>query len=277
MLDIRIGDFLPTVAVVQTLLNARLEMSTPITVDGAFGISTENAVKNFQRKTNCSDIDGIVGTATWNRLSQGMGFTVKDVIDVTDPDLAYDEVITRKYNPNPIIIGGMSNAVEHVINLIVNSTPNGSLLLIRFDGHGNAGVQGVGIGTTDIVLTAIYGKNKPSNMKDIDERNTELFRNTIIFSTISVKNLKFLARLRPCFSPYGSIEFHGCEVAKYEKGRSFMKEVSKITGVPASGSLYTQQVGQIRRFIGQTYTGCPNGLSLKEWSAALPSINMSFL
>ncbi len=52
------------VRVIQSLLNQR---GLRVTVDGAFGIATTNAVKTFQRSHGLT-VDGHVGTATWTRL-----------------------------------------------------------------------------------------------------------------------------------------------------------------------------------------------------------------
>ena len=52
------------VRVIQSLLNQR---GLRVTVDGAFGVATTNAVKTFQRSHGLT-IDGRVGSATWTRL-----------------------------------------------------------------------------------------------------------------------------------------------------------------------------------------------------------------
>ena len=276
MITVQLGDRLPTVATVQRLLNARRD--TAILVDGAFGPITQNAVRDFQRMTHCSTVNGRVDNATWNRLNQGMNFTVHDVIDITDPELLLDLGVIERYNDHPIVFGGMSNAVEQMVNLVISRTPNGSLVLLRFDGHGNQGIQVIGVGRGWI---DIFGTQRPHNERNIPDAQIELYRNTIRYSSVSgsQKNLRyvrdFLSRLRPCFSPYGSIEFHGCRIALGAEGRSFMQEVSDIVGVPATGSLISQDVGTVQRFMGTTFTGCPNGVSLKDWSGSLPELNVS--
>lgn len=45
----------------------KLQKALHITVDGDFGVKTEEAVKKFQKDNNLT-IDGIVGTITWNML-----------------------------------------------------------------------------------------------------------------------------------------------------------------------------------------------------------------
>ena len=275
MITVQQGDHLPTVSCIQILLNARRE--TPILVDGAFGPITRHAVMDFQRMANLT-INGRVDNATWSRLNQGMSFTVQDVIDLADPELLIDLHAIERYNNSPIAIGGMSNAVEQIINLVVNSTPKGSLVLLRFDGHGKSGLQSTGIGRGSI---DIFGTRMPKNKQLIPAPKFEIFLNTYKYSSISgsKKGLRFikdfLARLRPCFSPYGSVEFHGCHVAEGAEGKSFMREVSDIVGVPSTGAFSSQPIGTVQRFVGSTFTGCPNGLSLRDWSSNLPELNMS--
>ena len=60
----------PDVALVQTWLNGVRDACTwysELKADGKFGISTENAVKEFQLK-NKMNVDGKVGANTWNVL-----------------------------------------------------------------------------------------------------------------------------------------------------------------------------------------------------------------
>lgn len=39
-------------------------------IDGSFGANTEYAVKNYQKK-NSIEVDGVVGSNTWNKLLKG--------------------------------------------------------------------------------------------------------------------------------------------------------------------------------------------------------------
>ena len=70
----------PDVALVQTWLNGVRDACTwysELKADGKFGISTENAVKEFQLK-NKMNVDGKVGANTWNVLYTGSsGGTVR--------------------------------------------------------------------------------------------------------------------------------------------------------------------------------------------------------
>ena len=75
----------PDVALVQTWLNGVRDSCTwypELTVDGRFGIKSENAVKEFQLK-NSMNMDGKVGANTWNVLYTK--YTAKHGLNVPYP------------------------------------------------------------------------------------------------------------------------------------------------------------------------------------------------
>jgi peptidoglycan hydrolase-like protein with peptidoglycan-binding domain len=65
---LRQGDAGTAVRQLQTLLRDRGFLQGPI--DGAFGPATEAAVRSAQQRYDLT-VDGIVGPATWERLTQG--------------------------------------------------------------------------------------------------------------------------------------------------------------------------------------------------------------
>ena len=77
----------PDVALVQTWLNGVRDACTwhdPLKADGRFGLSTENAVKEFQLK-NKMNVDGKVGANTWNVLYTQ--YTAKHGLNVPYPGI----------------------------------------------------------------------------------------------------------------------------------------------------------------------------------------------
>ena len=77
----------PDVALVQTWLNGVRDACTwydPLKADGRFGLSTENAVKEFQLK-NKMNVDGKVGANTWNVLYTR--YTAKHGLNVPYPGI----------------------------------------------------------------------------------------------------------------------------------------------------------------------------------------------
>ena len=78
----------PDTALVQTWLNGVRDACTwysELKTDGKFGISTENAVKEFQLK-NKMNVDGKVGANTWNVLYTR--YTAKHGLHVPYPGIA---------------------------------------------------------------------------------------------------------------------------------------------------------------------------------------------
>lgn len=91
---LRLGNFGNDVRTVQLRLN-RISMNYPsipkiYPVDGVFGISTENAVKEFQRIFDLTP-DGIVGPATWYKI-QRIYNAVKKLNDLASEGLSLSEV-----------------------------------------------------------------------------------------------------------------------------------------------------------------------------------------
>jgi lysozyme family protein len=81
MILVERGNLLPTVAVVQYLLNNRLGSS--LSIDGDYGAKTRLAVKNFQFKKRMTQ-NGIVGPRTLRAVSAGARLVVQDHVDAVD-------------------------------------------------------------------------------------------------------------------------------------------------------------------------------------------------
>lgn len=240
------GNILPIVAVTQVLLKRAGYQVKP---DGHFGPMTREAVRSFQRDHRPLGVDGVVSVQTWPRLvDREPGFTVLDCIDVGDPSLYELEVgHARQHGGNPLVVGGMCNGVEQAISMICGAATAGSVGLLRFHGHGNAGGAGLGAG----------------DWSDGDHGNIVDRRSIGIFS-----------RLRPLFSPYGCIQFMHCSTGSGRRGTAMLQSIANATGVPASAALNTQYGGGSTtfRFEGPTKTAVPGGGDLKGWAARLPPL-----
>ena len=108
---IRLGDTGRDVETVQLRLN-RISRNYPgipkiPEVDGFFGTSTEEAVKEFQRVFNLTP-DGVVGTATWYRI-QFIYNAVKKLYEVNSEGLKYSEL--PQTSPGTLSIGDRGNGV----------------------------------------------------------------------------------------------------------------------------------------------------------------------
>jgi hypothetical protein len=257
-----LGDNLPSVGVLQKLLN---RAGAKMDCDGIFGPKTLAAVQHFQRARHLA-ADGIVGKDTWPRLTEGLDLPIVDCVDVFDSfqreellkanktkqaaemaDSYNTEVADlRAVGGNPFVLGGMSNGVEQAVTLICSAARN--TFLLRFHSHGYPGSAGVSAGS-----------GGPNELNRINVKSLPALHSVI-------------ARLKPTFGPYGAVQFMSCETGRGPQGRQMLDTVASILGVPATGGVNTQYAGGTKtfRFEGPTYTGVPNGQSLKKWCRALP-------
>lgn len=242
------GDRLPAVGVLQKLLNV---YGAHLEVDGHFGSHTHQAVVALQRRFGLMP-DGRVGQQTWCSMTAGFRLPIIDCIDVWDDSLYTHEVADiRRAGGNPILIGGMSNGVEQAVEEILNAVGGRNVFLLRFHGHGSAGVAGVSDGEGEV------GGGH---------------RTYIDLSTYATMG-PILEPLREIFGPYGSVQFMHCSTGSGADGRALLESISDTLGVPATAGTITQQGGGIDtfKFEGITYTASPHGQSLGSWSRSLPS------
>lgn len=246
VIDIRRGDTLPVVGVLQLLLN---RAGASLVLDGVFGPNTENAVKAFQGQRSISQT-GRVDGALLDRLAGGETLNVLDSVDVTDPNLATMEVADLSRAGARIVQrAGMSNGLGQAIQDILGAGRN--LFLLRLHGHGMAG----NIGLSD-------GHGVPGyHRTDLDAGTIGRVRGE-------------LARLRAAFGPWGCVQLMACNTGQGPQGRSLLQQLANIWNVPVSAGIQTQLGGGLSttiRYEGPTVTVCPGGRSLAAWTRSLPA------
>lgn len=242
------GDALPSVTTSQILLRRHLPQAT-IRADGVFGPRTKTAVENFQSFHHIGR-DGIIGNGSWNQLMSVSGFQTIDVVDGTDPSLVNLEASDiRAAGGDPIVVFGMSNGIEFVTRQIVARGRPGNVMLLRFHGHGNQGLQNVTGGEI----------NGAPHLAAISLSNYAQIEPTI-------------ARIRRVMLPFGSIQLLGCDVGG-GRGSQLVSRLATTWGVPVTAGLHTQFGGGNRtfRFEGPTVTGFPGFGNLRAWSLAMES------
>lgn len=263
---LHMGDQLPTVGILQKLLNRTGAKLDP---DGVFGPKTFAAVKQFQRTRHLTP-DGIVGKETWPCLVDGVNLPILDCVDVFD-SFQKEEYLRKKETKKaaetadsyagevkdirtvggkPFVIGGMSNGVEQAISLIC-SCSRGAFLL-RFHAHGYAGSVGVGAGS-----------GGPNEMNRINAESIPQLRGVI-------------ARLKQVFGAYGSIQLMSCHTGQGHDGRDMVDTFASLAEVPVTAGIQLQYGGggvSTFRLEGPTYTAIPDGQSLKQWCRDLPDFN----
>jgi hypothetical protein len=242
-------DKLPAVAVAQMLLN---RTGASLTVDGDFGPATKAAVVNFQSGHRLTP-DGVIGQNTWPRLVHQERLPICDCIDVFDPDLYTSENrFLTGVGGRPITIGGMSNGMEQIVSDIVSRHSN--LFLLRFHGHGAAGLAGVSFG---------HGDHRSRSSFQNDQATRQVLR-----------------RLRSAMGPYGCIQFMHCQTGRGPAGRQFLQMVANETNVPVTAAIDDQYASTLRetvRYEGRTTTFCPGLASIGGWASTRPAfVGMSF-
>jgi hypothetical protein len=257
------GDANPRVVALQLLLNRVRRINPGLTVDGHYGRNTANAVTRFREQImQTSGRGDVVDGPVWLSLISGTDLQVLDIIDVTDPVVVESVVPDVAQFTVPILIGAMSNGVTQAITEIKSrARGNGSLLLIRFHGHGAPGLAAISHGTSRLNpgIDPILAQS--------------------VFTIEVVKLLRpLLQGIAPLMHDMGFVEFHSCRVAQGQNGSSMIRDLASIWLSPVSAGLSRQKGGGNLNFILQqpSFTSFPAQANLKTWAAsrdALLSVN----
>ena len=212
---------------------------------------------------------------------------VRDLVDISDPMINEMADVVREQGSRPILRGGGSNAVGDVVPSLVGSgVAPGSLFLLRFHGHGNRGVQVIGYGTgCHIYYNVLHGREMPSFEECIAARDSvsaqegqvvglAMSRSNISLASLELADVsRALLPMRRYLSPYGSIEFHGCQVAGGTRGARFLQHAANLMHAPCTGPRTRQHTYNAIRFSGPLLTKFPRrGSSLRRWARDLPAL-----
>jgi hypothetical protein len=197
-----------------------------------------------------------VDIPTWNGLIARKGLAVVDAVDITDPSYKSTTIKElRKVGGLPIVTGEMCDGVQSVIGKI--REVGDRAVLLRFHGHGSPGWQGISYGSgVRFEDESFYDECEGSGL---DSR--------------SLRALGSMIRsLRPFLVGFGSIELHGCAVAKGRRGTRLLQQMATLVGVPVSAGTRDQydHGAKVFRFEGPVRTAFPRGHTLRSWSRGLP-------
>lgn len=183
----------------------------------------------------------------------------------------------------PAVMGGLCNGVGALSGqLMAAGVRPGKLVLLRFHGHGNRGLQAVSYGTGWHVLfdairhepvRALHRRPRPGEFPDAEVASVRLESLHSQISFASLQNPETLDQfmlLRPLFHPLGSVEFHGCQVGGGADGQRMLRRVADLLGVPAVGARQKQTTGDAVRYHGPIEIQTPGGRGLVDWSNRLP-------
>lgn len=283
MIDVRHSERGPFVAALQVMVNRWLR-ATRLVVDGIWGEETRAAMAEVNRAVGGPDGGDAANGATWRglvRRTQVCILSSNDIYDYRHETFTPPEL----RGPGWIANSGMSGGVGQVVRDIEErSRAMGPIALLRFYGHGAPGLMGITGGTG-----SMRGPGGETLYRDPDtgeelerdrrphDRWGEQVRGDHVRDQTTISNDTFrlieaqLARLRPHFAPYGSVQLHGCRVGLGRAGGRLLRSLADTLGVPASAGRGSQSFGTMTtlRFEGSVNTVYPGGGSLRSWTDGL--------
>jgi hypothetical protein len=255
---LRKGDKLPSVGVLQKLLN---RTGATLKVDGDFGGRTEHALKGFQAARQLTP-NGVVGATTWTRLCYDDRLLIVDCIDVFDPKIFHQRAERlQEVGANPLLTGGMQLGIQSMISAL--GAYGGGIFLLRIAGHGMAGKQAISTGAGG------WDEWDPIKQK----MQWHGFTNPITdFQGIGLSKrcIDELLPIRAQLAPWGSLELHGCKVARGVDGRDFITSLARKLALPVTAGTERQPMGSAFRLVGAVFTAFPLGYDLRSWCNEIP-------
>ncbi|MES3033807.1 MAG: peptidoglycan-binding protein [Gemmatimonadota bacterium] len=253
---LRLGDLLPSVVVLQKLLNAS---GAGLRVDGQYGPKTEAAVRDFQGAHRLMRGAG-VDEATWARLTQSRRLPIVDCIDVLDAKIYEQRVpVLHQAGVQPLLTGGMQRGIQSLLSRL--REVGNDIFLLRIVGHGGPGMQAISFGAGGyITIDPRTGKKEKHYWQGP-------------FDGVGLKTeaqIELFAPVRNSLSQFGTIEMYGCRVASGAMGRRFVKLCARRLGVPVTASRDKQKMGSAFRLSGSVVTMYPGDGGLEGWVASLP-------
>jgi putative peptidoglycan binding protein len=283
----------PVVAFAQQALRSWSELflkeSKQTKVDGIYGSKTSKLVQHVQKHYKLTE-DGVLGPKTWARLQDYGDGEVVDFVDHGDDLLVRLSSELFKFGSAPITSFHRQDAMSLLISALRKKTASGKKIgLLRIYGHGSSGKQGMSIGIGGeyryeggrIDFGRLYagrpfivGGRKKGHSYDcrggvaLSLRHTQCKNNTI----------KFLQQLRPCMSKLGSVELHGCHIAKGIAGRRLVATCALSSGVPFRATIVSNKImdksGRLTlRLPKPNYLFYPMALDLNSWLSRMVSGN----
>jgi Domain of unknown function (DUF4347) len=140
-----------------------------------------------------------------------------DIVDMTDQRLGEEMIrqLRQRGFGSPILLYGMSNGVAEMVSAIIRRVRRPrTITLLRINGHGAPGVQGIASGEMP---------DGGIHLADITLGNLDAARPE-------------LERLKPYFRPEGVVILLGCAVGMNSRGRHFIQKLADFLEVPVLAS-----------------------------------------
>jgi hypothetical protein len=272
MILIQSGDRGPRVVLAQILLN-RHGAKPKLRVDGVWGDKTQTAVEAFRKASNLEP-GGPIDADAWKPLIAGQSLKLVDSVDVSsltfqNKETGKQETLLSGSEPDakalkegggaPLLmtrhpLSGLEDAIQRIITYVGNDD---EIALLRFHGHGNHGYW----------FTVEAG-----DPVDLKEKDPKAYRALAADWHGYLSNENFhkhkltLAKLKPYFAKFASVEHHGCNVGKHSQ--PLLHKLANLWGVPVSAG-QTIQYGAGKTayvFEGTPFTAYPHHKNLKSWA-----------
>ncbi len=257
--ELRKGDQIPSVGVLQKLLNST---GMSLKVDGYFGAKTEAAVKEFQHDRRLL-ASGHVDEATWTRLVSTRWLPIVDCMDVFDPKIYLQRMpALERVGARPLLTGGMQHGIQAILAAI--GEYGGNIFLLRIVGHGRSGMQSISYGAGG------YDEPNPVTGKPEWHFIDGHFEGVGLQTE---EQLKQIIPIRAQLGVYGHVELYGCEVASGTTGKRFVTAFAHKLGVPVSAAVQKQRMPNAFRITGPVYTVFPDGHDLQSWCESRPDFS----
>jgi hypothetical protein len=260
MLRAHRGDRGPRVGLLQVLLNRK---GAGLVVDGVFGPKMQAALVAFQESVPLFGT-GRADEDTWPELLKDADLEIVDSYDVGDEDYGNASFITEAAGTSTVRTGAMCAGVRVAVQQVIQQVGVArSIGLLRLWGHGNLG-RWLTISVGEVVHTT---KHDPAQGRAIAAE---------WMSYIDLAHFDILAPIlrawRPDFAPFGSVEHHGCSLAKVAQTRALVQKLADLWGVPMTVAFRDQWIpydqASAFRFQGRTFTAFSGSGNLTSWGRA---------
>jgi peptidoglycan hydrolase-like protein with peptidoglycan-binding domain len=255
MMLINEGEQSARVVALQILLNRKNK--NRVVTDGTFGPLTSGAIDQVRGLLGISTgPKGIADPGLCRLLVENAGLQWIDSVDVTDPSIVGDVEVPLSKWTTPIVLGGMSSGVAHLVKQIQTRASKNKLMMLRLHGHGAPGIVAVSHGSRH--LYTVEEKKNPF---------LDPFQAQSVISLDLMRTIKpLLEQLAPLFNNFGFVELHSCRVGLGPNGATFVQQLANVLGVPVRAALSKQDTQGIFTLTGETLTAFPNGGRLLDWA-----------
>jgi hypothetical protein len=265
MFNIRFGEHSPRVTLLQILLNSHSCVGADgkrLTVDGLYGRNTRAAVSAGSRLLGVGDLRGGAATpALIKELLADVDLNVITSVDLGDPELQIDIDTFKAEGNDPIVLGGMCNGLQQMVNDVTARARPGRVAALRFDGHGNLGRWlTISVGNVAHLKGRSYQEIENEVMSYISSSN---------FSTVS----SVISPLSRIFAPFAFAEHLGCTLGARRETRAMLKKLADLWGVAIRVGIHLQPIGSVD-IVGPDFVAYPMSHNLRSWSRQFQNLDL---